>query len=234
MRQPIFTTLLISTALYIAGGAAPALVQDIQPLPALETVDVAADYNTGASLESIKGFLSSIKTMRASFIQIASDGSVANGTLHLERPGRVRFEYTEDNPLLIVSDGTIVNLIDYEIGQVTKWPVNDTPLALLLQRDITFGNNVELTTIPTEAGPVTMVSTYDPDKPEQGTLTLYFTGNGEVGETPLALDAWEVIDAKGSLTRVVLSGAELNIPLDEALWTFEDPRNKRFDRRKRR
>lgn len=234
MRQPSIVTFMFSTLLFFSGGDGFVVAQETESLPPLETLEVANDYTAGASLESIQGFLNSIKTMRANFIQIAADGSMANGTLHMERPGKIRFEYTEDNPLLIVSDGTIVNLIDYEIGQITKWPVNETPLALLLQGDIVLGDNVELATIPTEAGLVTMVSTYDPDKPEQGTLTLYFTGSGKSGDRPLLLDSWEVVDAKGSLTRVVLSGSEINIPLDDDLWKFDDPRNKRFERRRRR
>ncbi|MCH8348049.1 MAG: outer membrane lipoprotein carrier protein LolA [Proteobacteria bacterium] len=234
MPQPLFAILMFFTLVFFSGGGSFVLGQETEALPPLETLEVANDYTAGASLESIQGFLNSIKTMRANFIQIAADGSMAKGTMHMERPGKIRFEYTEDNPLLIVSDGAIVNLIDYEIGQITKWPVSETPLALLLQEDIVLGDNVELATIPTETGPVTMVSTYDPDKPEQGTLTLYFTGSGKSGDSPLLLDSWEVVDAKGSLTRVVLSGSEINIPLDDDLWKFDDPRNKRFERRRRR
>jgi len=234
MRQLFLITLFTLSLGFFPDGGKTAFSQEGLELPPLETVEITANPGAGATLQDIQVFLSSIKTMRANFIQLSADGGVANGTFNLERPGKVRFEYTEDNPILIVSDGTIVNLIDYEIGQVTKWPVEDTPLALLLKKDITLGDNIELSTIPTEGGPVTMVSAYDPDKPEQGNLTLYFLGSGNNPDDPLLLDSWEVVDAKGALTRVVLTGSEINIPLEDALWTFEDPRNKRFDRRRRR
>jgi len=234
MRQ-IFTIFLLGFFLAaFTGAATTALSQEDLTLPPLDTIEVTAAPGAGATLQDIQIFLNSIKTMRANFVQLSTDGGMAKGTLNLERPGKVRFEYNEDTPILIVSDGTIVNLIDYEIGQVTKWPVEETPLALLLKKDITLGDKVQLSTIPTESGLVTMVSAYDPDRPEQGNLTLYFLGNAGDPDNPLFLDAWEVVDAKGALTRVVLTESETNIPLDETLWTFEDPRNKRFDRRRRR
>ena len=231
MKKMITATAFFAASVLGLAGFATAVSQE--SLPELETVEIErATYDVDVTLEAVEGYLNGINTMRAGFVQIAPDGSVSEGVFHLERPGRVRFEYGEDNPVLIVSDGNILNFIDYEIGQITRWPVKDTPLALLLDRTIAFGENVEVAGMnPGSLANLTTVTTYDPEKPEQGMLTLIFErGEGEA----LNLFAWEVVDAQGALTQIRISNAEFNLSLDKKLWEFDDPRGKRFDRRRKR
>ena len=80
MPQPLFAILMLSILVFFSGGGRFVLGQETEALPPLETLEVANDYTAGASLESIQGFLNSIKTMRANFIQIAADGSMAKGS----------------------------------------------------------------------------------------------------------------------------------------------------------
>lgn len=211
----------------LAGGLT-AQEGDLQPL---ETREVAA---TGGdiSLEAIETYLNSIRTLKADFVQVAESGQVARGQFFLERPGKVRFEYQGDVPILIVSDGTILNFIDYEVNQVTRWPVKETPLSLLLEDHITFGEDVEITgTGPGPLANMTAVTAHDPEKPEQGMLTLLFSKTGEQG---LRLDAWKVVDAQGAETTVSLSDYQANVSLNDGLWEFDDPRAERFKRRRQR
>ena len=50
------------------------------------------------------------------------------GKLTLKRPGKIRFQYQKDVPLLIVGDGNSLTMIDYEVRQVQRWPVKNSPL----------------------------------------------------------------------------------------------------------
>lgn len=204
--------------------------EGLQPL---ETREVAGPADEGGiSLQAIERYLNTIRTLKADFVQVGDNGQVARGQVFLERPGKVRFEYEGEVPILIVSDGTILNFIDYEVNQVTRWPVKDTPLSLLLEDEITFGEDVEITgTGPGPLANMTAVTAHDPEKPEQGMLTLLFSKTGNDG---LRLDAWKVVDAQGAETTISLSGYQVNMALKDGLWEFDDPRGERFKRRRQR
>lgn len=210
-----------------------AMAQETQ-LPELATVEVS-EVKVGVEISDIEDYLNNIKTMTADFIQISS-GSSIEGKLSMSRPGRVRFEYAEDSPILIVSDGNNISFIDYELGQVTRWPVNDTPLAFLLKDNVSLEKDVTIAGgKPDLFAGSTYLTARDPKKPEQGELTLIFTGHpGGEGDQAFVLLGWEVIDARGNITNIRLANSEFNMVLDSKLWEFDDPRNERLKRRQRR
>jgi outer membrane lipoprotein-sorting protein len=213
---------------------APLAMAQEAPLPELETVEVT-EAKVGVELSDIEAYLNNIKTMTADFVQITT-GSSIEGKLSMSRPGRVRFEYAEEYPVLVVSDGNNVSFIDYELGQVTRWPVNDTPLAFLLKAQVSLKDDVTISGgEPDHFAGSTYLTASDPKKPEQGELTLIFTGHpGGEGTQAFALKGWEVIDAQGNITNIRLANSEFNMVLDSDLWEFEDPRNERLQRRRRR
>lgn len=208
--------------------------EDSEALPTIELspqVDLHQER-----LNAVEAYMNSVGSMRARFVQQAPDGRVSRGVFHLERPGRVRFEFDGDVPILIVSDGRILNMVDYELGQVTKWPIKDTPLALLVAEEIVLGKNVTLVSSgPGELANMISITARDPKKPEQGTMTLVFSAEPAAGGAPqMTLRAWQVIDAQGGLTTVTLAQPEVNLALEASLWKFDDPRGDRFKRRGRR
>jgi outer membrane lipoprotein-sorting protein len=222
----------LALALLLSVGTAAANAQEIEPIEVEGPVDPEVQQ-----LEAIESYLNSINSLKARFIQDGPDGKRVHGTFYLERPGRVRFEYEEEVPYLIVSDGKTLNLIDYDVGQITRWPIKDTPLALLVSDEIDLSRDVLLEEIaPGGLANFIAITARDPKKPAQGTLTLTFEQLvGPTGEASrLILRAWRVIDAQGGLTTVRLLENEANISMDPVLWSFKDPRGKRVGRRPRR
>ena len=67
----------------------------------------------------IETYLNEIKSLRADFLQVSSNGEVATGNLLMLRPGRIRFEYDPPSPILLVADGVYLRYIDKELEQVT-------------------------------------------------------------------------------------------------------------------
>lgn len=209
--------------------------KDSEALPTIELSPQASLHED--RLNAVEAYMNSVGSMRARFVQQAPDGRVSRGVFHLERPGRVRFEFDGDVPILIVSDGRILNMVDYELGQVTKWPIKDTPLALLVAEEIVLGENVTLVSSgPGELANMISITARDPKKPEQGTMTLVFSAEPAAagGAPQMTLRAWQVIDAQGGLTTVTLAQPEVNLALEASLWNFDDPRGDRFKRRGRR
>src|SRR6185437_8641224 len=58
-----------------------------------------------APLAQVTAHLQAVDTMTANFSQTDRRGQVLNGVLTLKRPGRLRFQYQQGVPMLIVADG---------------------------------------------------------------------------------------------------------------------------------
>lgn len=172
-------------------------------------------------LAQVQAHLRAVNTMTADFAQTDSKGRTLTGTVTLKQPGKIRFQYQKDVPLLIVGDGKALNFIDYKVNQVSRWKVGDSPLALLLDpsKDISRYAHV----VPgTPAGRV-VIEGRDPKHPEFGTITMGFAGKtGAPGGLMLA--GWSVLDAQGNRTTTVLSGQKFGVPVSDKAFLWRDPR----------
>ncbi|MFX5480917.1 outer membrane lipoprotein carrier protein LolA, partial [Acinetobacter baumannii] len=54
--------------------------------------------------------LRAISSLRADFLQTDRNGQRIGGVMTLKRPGRIRFQYQQGVPFLIVSDGSALNV----------------------------------------------------------------------------------------------------------------------------
>jgi outer membrane lipoprotein-sorting protein len=209
---------MLAVSAFVSAGLS---AQDTKELPELE--EAVVDQNPRfAAFQKIQNYMNTVNSLKANFTQRSPGGLVAEGKLYLERPGRIRFDYSDETPILVVSDGKTLNLVDEEIEQVTKWPVKDTPLRVLLGNAVdlaTYGARVEVA--PGGIDDIVALHAVDPERTELGTITVYFRENGTGA---LSLVSWAVIDAQGETTVVELSSAETNVKLAKSLWTFEDPR----------
>lgn len=192
------------------------------PLRYLLPLAVLAAPAAAAPLDDVARHLAAVKTMTADFTQTAERGATLSGRLTLARPGRVRFQY-EKAPLLIVADGRAVNLVDYEVAQVTSWPIRGTPLALLL--DPTLDLKQFARVLPGTAASEIAIEGRDPRHPEYGVTTLRFARDS-TSPGGLKLLGWSVLDAQGRTTRVALADIRFNIAVDQANFRFRDPRRR--------
>ena len=169
-----------------------------------------------AVLVSVSRYLNSLRTLKARFVQVGPDGAVTQGTMWLQRPGRMRFEYDKPSPLLLVAGHGTVVFHDAQLDQTTNIPVGNTPLGLLLADTIVLSGDVTLTDFQRPPGglQLTLVRTKTPG---DGSLTL------TLNASPLALTGWSVVDAQGRETRIRISSVQLGGSFDQALFTFADP-----------
>ena len=178
-------------------------------LPVLSDADQAA-------LVAVTRYLNGLRTLKARFVQIGPDGAITQGTMWLQRPGRMRFEYDKPSPLLLVAGNGTVVFHDSTLDQTTNIPVGNTPLGLLLANTITLSGDVTLTDFQRSPGglQLTLMRTKTPG---DGSLTL------TLNTSPLALTGWSVVDAQGRETRIRISAVQLGGTFDQALFTFVDP-----------
>lgn len=238
VRNAFKVTLIVIISLVIGIGFGFGLLQAVNAqdtdIPVLETKDLTTSSLLAHERDAkadILTWLHDVTTLQADFVQIGPQGQAVSGKMFLERPGKIRFEYEPSTPLLIVADGKTLNMIDYEVDQVTSWPVADTPLAFLL-RDAPALEDHLLVSEPTN-GPLAgtiAVSAEDPERPEYGTVTFLFE---RLDSDTIALRTWRVLDAQGLSTTVTLNDIHLNGDVDDALFTFKDPRKSPVKRRRR-
>jgi outer membrane lipoprotein-sorting protein len=206
--RPAFPASATLTALAIFSLAVPAIAA---PAPV-------------ATLGEVSEHLKAVHTMVARFSQVGKNGQTLTGTLSLARPGRIRFQYQPGVPLLVVADGRNLSMVDYQVRQVSSWPIRNAPLGVLLDPERDPSRFAKL--LPSKDPDRLFVEARDARHPEYGTITLAFRRQADA-PAGLLLEGWTVLDAQNSRTTVRLSGQRFNLPLPESTFRFNDPRVQR-------
>lgn len=174
-----------------------------------------------AELDRAVRALRAITTMRADFTQTDRAGNAVSGILTLRNPGRIRFEYTNDVNMLVVSDGRALTLVDYDVSQVERWPIRNSPLGALLDPDRDMRRYGRLQ--PSSTSNVTSVEVRDPDRPEFGVITLVFVTNPSA-PGGLELASWVALDSQNTRTTVRLRNHRYGMNVPDSTFTYRDPR----------
>jgi outer membrane lipoprotein-sorting protein len=168
-------------------------------------------------LQRIEAYLDQLRTLKAHFLQVASDGAISEGTAWLDRPGRMRFQYDPPAPFLLVASHNLLLFRDTQLGQTSTILLSQTPLGILLSDKVRLSGDVTVTDMARLPGQL-QVSLVRTASPSDGTLTLVFA------DPPMALRQWTVLDAQRKETRVTLYNVELGGSLDQLLFDVATPR----------
>lgn len=214
-------TLFAKPALAIALGTAAVATPFALTVPAAPAQAAAGDLDK--AVKALRG----ITTMKANFTQTDRNGQRMTGVMTLKQPGKIRFQYEKSIPLLIVSDGKALTLIDYEVNQVQRWPIKNSPLGALLDpnRDVKKFGKLQ----PTGDNSVVSVQVRDPNRPEFGMITLVFKRHS-ASPGGLKLVSWVALDSQNKRTTVRLSGHRYGVAVGSNAFKWKDPR-KRSGRR---
>lgn len=202
----------LRAALFLTLGAA---------LPAAYLAAPAPVSAAAGDLDAAVAALRGIGSMTADFTQTDRNGSTIPGKLYLKRPGKIRFEYAPSAKMLVVSNGKSLYLVDYEVKQVQRWPIGNSPLGALLDpnRDMkTFGRLV-----PTDNDGVVSVEVKDKKHPEYGVITLIFIRDAS-SPGGLRLTNWVALDSQNHRTTVRLRNQSYGAAIDDGKFSFVDPR----------
>ena len=187
---------------------------------AIVAAAVPAAAADSADLALLKAHISSVQTMSANFVQTDARGRSAAGKLQLKRPGRVRFEYGSGD-LLLVANGKTLTFIDYQVGQKSSWPLNRTPLGVLLSGSPDLKGRAQV--VPSRDPRVVTVRARDPA--QYGSLVLAFIRSPSA-PGGLQLYGWTAIDAQNKRTTVKLSNVRYNIAVPETAFSYAEPKKR--------
>jgi len=214
-------TASITFRLAALGLSAGALALGLAPGAPTPLTAPAAAQAAATDLDRVVGALRSISTMKADFVQTDRNGQALRGVMTLKRPGKIRFDYGKNADFLVISNGKSLYVIDYEVAQVERWPIGNSPLGALFDPDKDVKRFGKL--MPTSSKDVISVQVRDPKKPEFGMITLIFTRNA-AAPGGLQLAYWVALDAQNNRTRVELSNQRYGVAVADSTFTFKDPR----------
>ena len=197
--------LSLATALGGPAFAAP------QPVAALSAEDQGL-------VNKATAYIQTLGSAKGRFVQTDARGTQTQGTFYLQRPGKARFAYDGPGGLLVVSNGSAVNIFDSRLKTFESYPLSRTPLALLLAREVRLDRGVTITGVRKLSDGFTIMAA-DAKRQTLGRINLDFS-------SAPALIGWTVTDVKGGETRVRLVDFEKTAGLDPKLFVLTDPRRR--------
>jgi outer membrane lipoprotein-sorting protein len=176
-----------------------------------------------SDLSKVETHLAQVQSMTANFRQTDQKGRSSAGTLQLKRPGRIRFEYSGGDLLLIGTGGKLW-FLDYTVGQSNNWSLSKTPLGILLAANPDIRRIAQI--MPQTDPRILLVRARDSRRPEFGTLILAFVRSpGAPGG--LMLEGWTAIDAQNKRTTVKLDSQRYNVGVPDSAFSFEMPKKRK-------
>ena len=185
-------------------GAGLALI--VLMLPGLVRADVVGDA---------EDWFNKISTMQADFIQVASDGSTASGVIHLRRPHQMKIVYDLEEPLILLTTRIWIHVDRPNDRTVTSYPISETPLSLLLKKEVRLRSDAFTTSSNVENGIVRVLLAKETGE-AAGELTLEFT------EKPFVLRKWTIRDAADVTTTVTLQNMRFGHQYENRMFARPD------------
>jgi outer membrane lipoprotein-sorting protein len=191
------------------------------PMASLPSAGLHAQPSAAqGDLAAVNRAIRSITTLSGNFTQTDRNGQLQSGKILLKQPGKIRFDYGAGD-LLIVADGRSLYMIDYQVSQVQRWPIRNSPLGALLDpsRDLSrYGKLVQ-----TGDTRVVSIEVRDPEHPEYGAISLIFTRKPSA-PGGLELHGWVAKDAQGNRTSIRLTDLTYGAPIADSAFRWRDPR----------
>ncbi len=180
------------------------------------SISFGAKAQSPENLQKIENYLNNLKSLEATFVQMASNGATAEGRLFIKKPNKIRMEYAEPTNVLIVGDGDFIVYNDLDLDQITHIDYNDIPASLILSDKIKIdGQNIKVMDYYQDSGSTSITLDYA-TKGDIGPITLVFSNN------PMELKQWRIVDPQSVEVSVSLYDAQKDRNINDDVFKFKD------------
>jgi outer membrane lipoprotein-sorting protein len=225
------TAALIVTVAAVAAQTVPvprAVTRDSAPKPPpLQNLVLSPTNSTGATqpavnqdalVDRVSTYLSGMKTLVGDFVQVGPDGRRTEGQFYVQKPGRVRFEYSPPSRVDVIADGQAVVVRDRKRATQDVYPLSQTPLRFLVADRVDLARDTNLVAVGADEQFVTVVIE---EQQMVGTNRLIL----KFGAKDFKLRQWTVTDPQGYDTTVAVYNLDTNRKPDPALFqiNYENP-----------
>ncbi|MFJ6025472.1 outer membrane lipoprotein carrier protein LolA [Brevundimonas sp. NPDC092305] len=198
-----------------AFGFGAAALGALAALPAAAQ-NAALSAEDRAVVAQAQAYLQGLAAAQGTFVE--TSGAVRReGRFYLQRPGKMRFEYTNPAGLLVVSDGSNVKRYDPRLNTFRQVPLGSTPLATFLANNVRLDRGVVITRVTRMQSGAFAITARSQSRPNDGSAILAFAGS------PLRLQEWTITDAQGVRTRTQLTTMQPASGLAASLFQLRDP-----------
>jgi outer membrane lipoprotein-sorting protein len=172
----------------------------------------------GAMVERVSAYLSNMKTLVGDFVQVGPDGRRTEGQFYVQKPGKVRFEYSPPSRVDVIADGQSVVVRDRKRATQDLYPLSQTPLRFLVADRVDLARDTNLVAVGADEQFVTVVIE---EQQLVGTSRLML----KFGAQDFKLRQWTVTDPQGYDTTVAVYNLDASKKLDPALFqiNYENP-----------
>ncbi|HTV70810.1 MAG TPA: outer membrane lipoprotein carrier protein LolA [Rhizobiaceae bacterium] len=172
-----------------------------------------AEAKADDKAQQIADHFSQIQTMTGEFVQFGPKGEQTGGKFFIQRPGKIRFNYEGKTGFRVVADGRSVLIANQQMKTSEIYPLNKTPLKLLLDDRIDLsGNKVKSFK---EEGDLTTIQLADKSVFGNAKLTMMFDPNS------YELRQWTITDAQGKDTTVMIFNVQQDVKLDSKIFHID-------------
>jgi outer membrane lipoprotein-sorting protein len=194
-----------------ADTPAAKVMKDAKPAP-------KQAISAAEAVRRANAYFESAQVMTADFVQIGPDGHRAEGKLHVERPGRMRFQFAPPDRLEIVADGRSVAVRDQKLDTQDLYLIGQTPLKFLLNEHIDLARDTQVLRVQADENAVSILVEDKATLGGSARIDLLFD------PATFALRQWTVDDAQGYQTVVTLFNIDLTTRPDESLFKINEQR----------
>lgn len=168
-----------------------------------------------ADIARIEAYLNTIASLRSNFVQLSTGGRFAEGTIYIERPKRLRLQYTKPSNIQVYANGNWLAHVDTELEAVWHVPLKSTPADFLVRDRISLSGDITVQRVIRDARTIS-ISLVQTEEPEAGRIVFTFS------DAPLALRKWTVTDAQGVSTSVTLVAPAFNVAIPGDVFVFDE------------
>lgn len=204
MTFKAFFAAIATLAVFAAAAPAPVLAATSNQEAPLNDKQVKAVRTVGA-------YFNNLKSLRGEFVQVGPRGHISSGTFYLNKPGRLRFEYSPPNPFLIVTDGTWLVVNNRKKNKADYYPLSQTPLRLVLADEVNLLKEAKILHV-NESSDEISVTLEDRDQLVSGQLTVVYDHKSK------NLKQWVIIDGQGLRTTISLKSLTNDVAMDPSLF----------------
>lgn len=166
--------------------------------------------------QQIADHFASVRTMMGEFVQFGPRGEQTGGKFYIERPGKVRFNYDPPAEFRVTADGQNVVLENTRLRTADVYPLNRTPLRVLLDNRIDLSDG-KVRSVREDAD-LTTIQLADKSLFGDATITMMFDPSS------YELRQWTITDAQGRDTTVMIYNVEQGVTFDPSVFSIDQAR----------
>jgi outer membrane lipoprotein-sorting protein len=179
----------------------------------------AFDARQRALADKVSAYLTSIRQLHGNFVQVGPDGGKSEGEFFLQKPGKVRFDYSPPSPIELIADGSSVVVRDRKLATQDLYPLSQTPLRFLLADRIDLMKDTNLIGVYSDDTFSTVVIEESQILGGTHRVMMMFSAQD------LQLKQWVVTDPQGYDTTIAVSNLDSRFQPDQNMFRIDYTRN---------